>query len=69
MLACPSLRPYALMGARLHAVGGVQGTRFAVWAPHASAVSVVGDFNAWDGHAHVLQLQDGSVCGAPLCPA
>ncbi|OYT91845.1 MAG: 1,4-alpha-glucan branching enzyme [Burkholderiales bacterium PBB3] len=54
------LRPYALLGARLHAVDGVQGTRFAVWAPNASRVSVVGDFNAWDGHAHPLQPQGSS---------
>ena len=62
------LRPYALLGARLHAVDGVQGTRFAVWAPHASAVSVVGDFNAWDGHTHTLRLQGGSGVWSAFVP-
>lgn len=33
---------------------GLWGTRFAVWAPHARAVSVVGDFNFWDGRAHPM---------------
>mmetsp|Transcript_28912 Transcript_28912/g.83850 ORF Transcript_28912/g.83850 Transcript_28912/m.83850 type:complete len:936 (-) Transcript_28912:96-2903(-) len=33
---------------------GLWGTRFAVWAPHAQAVSVVGDFNFWDGRAHPM---------------
>ncbi len=54
------LRPYELLGARLHTVDGVQGTRFAVWAPNASRVSVVGDFNGWDGRAHALQPQGSS---------
>ena len=49
------LRPYALLGARLHAVDGVQGTRFAVWAPNAARVSVVGDFNFWDGRRHPMR--------------
>ena len=63
-----TLRPYALLGARLHAVDGVQGTRFAVWAPNASAVSVVGDFNAWDGHTHTLRRQGGSGVWSAFVP-
>ncbi len=51
------LRPYALLGARLLQHDGVAGVRFAVWAPNASRVSVVGDFNGWDGRAHPLQPQ------------
>ncbi len=39
---------------------GVPGVRFAVWAPHARRVSVVGDFNAWDGRRHPMRrLQAG----------
>jgi 1,4-alpha-glucan branching enzyme len=34
---------------------GVQGTVFAVWAPHAQRVSVVGDFNGWDGRLHPMR--------------
>jgi 1,4-alpha-glucan branching enzyme len=38
---------------------GVDGTRFAVWAPNAARVSVVGDFNRWDGRAHPLTSRGG----------
>jgi len=47
---------YQKLGAHLKTVNGVAGTRFAVWAPNASRVSVVGDFNAWDGRRHVMRL-------------
>ncbi|WP_366942462.1 1,4-alpha-glucan branching protein GlgB [uncultured Serinicoccus sp.] len=39
-------------------LGEVTGTRFAVWAPHASAVHVVGDFNGWNGATHALRAHD-----------
>ncbi|HLE84496.1 MAG TPA: 1,4-alpha-glucan branching protein GlgB [Thermoanaerobaculia bacterium] len=42
------------LGAHPMAVGGEPGVHFAVWAPGASAVSVVGDFNGWRGGAHPL---------------
>jgi 1,4-alpha-glucan branching enzyme len=42
------LRPWQKLGAHLAREQGHEGTVFAVWAPHAEAVSVVGDFNAWD---------------------
>jgi 1,4-alpha-glucan branching enzyme len=45
---------YEKLGAQLHVVDGVAGVNFAVWAPNADRVSVVGDFNAWDGAAHPL---------------
>ncbi len=50
------LRPYEVLGAHPVTVEGVAGVRFAVWAPNASRVSVVGDFNAWDGRCNPLQL-------------
>ena len=62
------LRPYELLGARLQTVGGVDGTRFAVWAPNASAVSVVGDFNAWDGNTHPLLPQGSSGVWSAFLP-
>jgi 1,4-alpha-glucan branching enzyme len=42
-------RVYQKLGARLREFDGVKGVSFAVWAPNASRVSVVGDFNRWDG--------------------
>jgi 1,4-alpha-glucan branching enzyme len=45
-------KSYEKLGAQLHAADGVRGVNFAVWAPNADAVSVVGDFNGWDGAAH-----------------
>lgn len=47
-------RSYRLLGAQLTPQKGRSGVRFAVWAPHARRVSVVGDFNGWQGTAHPL---------------
>ncbi|MCJ2082867.1 1,4-alpha-glucan branching protein GlgB [Methylobacterium sp. J-090] len=53
---------YRILGAQARAVDGIQGFRFAVWAPNARRVSVVGDFNAWDGRRHPMRLwQNGGV--------
>jgi len=49
-------RIYDKLGARMLTHTGVAGTRFAVWAPNASRVSVVGDFNNWDGRCHSMRL-------------
>ncbi len=51
------LRPYEILGATPRDLEGVAGTAFAVWAPNASRVSVVGDFNAWDGRRHPMRLR------------
>jgi 1,4-alpha-glucan branching enzyme len=51
------LRPYEVLGATLRTMLGVAGTAFAVWAPNASRVSVVGDFNFWDGRRHPMRLR------------
>lgn len=46
---------YNLLGAHPMTVNGVEGTYFAVWAPHARCVSVVGNFNMWDGRLHLMR--------------
>ncbi len=51
------LELYRVLGAHVDTVDGVPGTRFAVWAPNASRVSVVGDWNAWDGRVHPMRLR------------
>ena len=49
------LRAWEKMGARPADIDGVSGYSFAVWAPNARRVSVVGDFNHWDGRAHAMR--------------
>ncbi|CBZ55474.1 GlgB (EC 2.4.1.18), related [Neospora caninum Liverpool] len=44
-----------LMGSHILTVEGIRGVRFAVWAPSACFVSVVGDWNGWDGRAHPMR--------------
>jgi 1,4-alpha-glucan branching enzyme len=53
-------RAYDLLGAHLRNLGGVEGVGFAVWAPNARGVSVVGDFNSWDGRIHMMRSMGGS---------
>jgi 1,4-alpha-glucan branching enzyme len=51
---------YRKLGAHPVTLLGVDGTRFAVWAPNASRVSVIGDFNSWDGRRHPMRLHPGN---------
>jgi 1,4-alpha-glucan branching enzyme len=51
---------YTKLGAHVASVDGVEGTYFAVWAPNAKRVSVVGDFNSWDGRSHPMELLGSS---------
>ncbi len=51
------LRPQNFLGAHPCTIDGIHGVRFAVWAPNARRVSVVGDFNAWDGRRHPMRLR------------
>ena len=51
---------YRFLGAHEHAVDAVTGILFAVWAPNAERVSVVGEFNQWDGRRHPMRVRGGS---------
>ncbi len=51
-LAGREVHAWRLLGARACCLDGVEGVRFAVWAPNARRVAVVGDFNGWDGNCH-----------------
>jgi len=53
------LRPYTMLGAHPKVIDAVPGVRFAVWAPNARRVSVIGDFNAWDGRRHPMRSRGG----------
>ncbi|MGH7997697.1 MAG: GlgB N-terminal domain-containing protein, partial [Opitutaceae bacterium] len=54
------LRVYEKLGAHVRDLGGVTGVSFAVWAPSAARVSVVGNFNAWDGRYHPMRSMGAS---------
>jgi 1,4-alpha-glucan branching enzyme len=51
---------YRFLGAHVHEVDGIAGVRFALWAPNAERISVVGDFNRWDGRAHPMRTHGGN---------
>jgi 1,4-alpha-glucan branching enzyme len=51
-------RLYRKLGARRVTMNGTEGAYFAVWAPNAERVSVIGDFNGWDPHAYFLRSRD-----------
>lgn len=52
---------YEMLGAHPAVIDGVRGTCFAVWAPNAIRVSVVGDFNHWDGRRHQMHLHESGI--------
>ncbi|MGH2807794.1 MAG: 1,4-alpha-glucan branching protein GlgB [Actinomycetota bacterium] len=49
------LRMWEKLGARVQTIDGVRGTGFAVWAPNARSMRVVGEFNSWDGRLHQMR--------------
>ena len=49
-----------LLGARCHAVDGIDGVLFSVWAPNVERASVVGDWNGWDGRVHPMRARGSS---------
>lgn len=54
------LRPYEVLGAHFMECEGVSGVNFRLWAPNAKRVSVVGDFNYWDGRRHPMRFHPNS---------
>ncbi len=54
------LRLWERFGAHPRRLAGVEGTSFVVWAPQARRVSVVGDFNGWDGRLHPMRRMSGN---------
>lgn len=53
---------YKKLGAHIHVVDSIEGVYFAVWAPNASRVSVIGDFNRWDGRCNPMRcLSDSGI--------
>ncbi len=57
------------LGSHVRRDGGTEGTSFAVWAPNAQAVRVVGDFNGWDGRAHAMRSLGSSGVWEIFLPA
>ena len=51
---------YRMLGPHSLVRNGVRGTQFTVWAPNAERVSVIGDFNQWDGRVHPMRVSGGS---------
>ncbi len=54
------LEAYRMLGAQVMEIDKVPGVRFALWAPNAERVSVIGDFNGWDGRVHPMRMHDSS---------
>src|SRR6516164_9220541 len=60
---------YQKLGAHVLDLDGSSGVHFAVWAPHARAVSVIGDFNSWDRVVNPLQRRGKSGVWCGFIPA
>ncbi|MEA2190329.1 MAG: 1,4-alpha-glucan branching enzyme [Solirubrobacteraceae bacterium] len=60
---------WSKMGAHVREIGGVAGTSFAVWAPAAKSVAVIGDFNYWEGLLHPMRALGGSGIWELFVPA
>ncbi|OQX35035.1 MAG: 1,4-alpha-glucan branching enzyme, partial [Candidatus Sedimenticola endophacoides] len=60
---------YRFLGAHPRRIDGIDGVLFAVWAPNAQRVSVIGDFNHWDGRAHPMRSRGGSGVWELFIPA
>ncbi len=54
-------RTYEKMGAHLVELNGEKGVHFAVWAPNARQVYLIGDFNQWHGESHPLSSSDSGI--------
>ena len=62
-------RNYEKLGAHPMILKGIEGVHFAVWAPNAKRVSVVGDFNRWDGRRHPMRIREGTGVWELFIPA
>lgn len=51
---------YLFLGAQHKSIGSITGVLFATWAPNAERVSVIGDFNQWDGRRHPMRVRGSS---------
>ncbi len=63
------LKAHRVLGAHATNRQGVTGVRFAVWAPNAARVSVVGEFNRWDGRVHQMAIHGSSGVWELFIPA
>ena len=53
-------RSYRKLGAHLESIGGIQGVRFALWAPNAESVCLTGEFNSWSRRRHPMHKHEGT---------